>query len=87
MNRGFTLVELVVVIAMIGVMSAALIMSYNDMSQPLTDKTGDGIIYYDDIVPPEIEDYRQILQQYGITADLSDEELARLIEEIKEKAK
>lgn len=86
MHRGFTLVELVVVIAIIGVMSAALLASFNNFkAKPISDT--DGFIYYDDIVPPDIVDYRQILQQYGITADLSDEELARLIEEIKEKAK
>lgn len=85
MKRGFTLVELLIVVGIIGIMGAALFASYNNFkAKPITDKNDDGIIYYDDITPPEIVDYKEILKQHGI--ELSDEELEQLIEELKEKA-
>lgn len=81
MKRGFTLVELIIVVGIIGVMGAALFASYNNFkTKPISDRNGDGIIYYNDITPPEIVDYKEILQQYGI--ELSDEELESLIKEL-----
>lgn len=84
MRKGFTLVELIVVIALIAVLTGAVIGWYNEFRQKkITDTTGDGIVYYDDITFPQPPNYREILKQHGIdVGELSDEELNELIKEI-----
>lgn len=84
MRKGFTLLELVVCVAIIGVVTAVLVAWFTDFKEtPITDKNGDGIVYYDDITLPQPPDYREILKQHGIdVGELSDEELNELIKEI-----
>lgn len=84
MRKGFTLVELIVVIALIAVLTGAVIGWYNEFRQKnITDTNGDGIVYYDDITLPQPPNYREILKQHGIdVGELSDEELNELIKEI-----
>ena len=84
MRKGFTLVELIVVIALIAVLTGAVIGWYNEFKdKQITDTNGDGIVYYDDITLPQPPNYREILKQYGIdVGELSDEELNELIKEI-----
>ena len=84
MRKGFTLVELIVVIALIAVLTGAVIGWYNEFRQKkITDTNGDGIVYYDDITFPHPPNYREILKQHGIDVEeLSDEELNELIKEI-----
>ena len=84
MCKGFTLLELVVCVAIIGVVTAVLVAWFTDFKEtPITDKNGDGMIYYNDfqINPPP--DYREILKQHGIdVGEISDEELQKLIKEL-----
>lgn len=84
MRKGFTLVELIVVIALIAVLTGAVIGWYNEFRQKkITDTNCDGIVYYDDITFPQPPNYREILKQHGIdVGELSDEELNELIKEI-----
>lgn len=84
MRKGFTLVELIVVIALIAVLTGAVIGWYNEFRQKnITDTNGDGIVYYDDITFPQPPNYREILKQHGIdVGELSDEELQKLIKEL-----
>lgn len=84
MRKGFTLVELIVVIALIAVLTGAVIGWYNEFKEKnVTDTNGDGIVYYDDITLPQPPNYREILKQHGIdVGELSDEELNELIKEI-----
>lgn len=84
MRKGFTLVELIVVIALIAVLTGAVIGWYNEFRQKkISDTNGDGIVYYDDITLPKPPNYREILKQHGIdVGELSDEELNELIKEI-----
>ena len=89
MRKGFTLVELIVVIALIAVLTGAVIGWYNEFSQKkISDTNGDGIVYYDDITLPQPPEYREILKQHGIdVGELSDEELNELIQQLKEESK
>lgn len=89
MRKGFTLVELIVVIALIAVLTGAVIGWYNEFRQKnITDTNGDGIVYYDDITLPQPPNYREILKQHGIdVGELSDEELNELIQQLKEESK
>lgn len=49
MRKGFTLLELVVCVAIIGVVTAVLVAWFTDFKEtPIADKNGDGMIYYDD---------------------------------------
>ena len=84
MRKGFTLVELIVVIALIAVLTGAVIGWYNEFKdKQIVDTNGDGIVYYYDIPLPQPPNYREILKQYGIfVGELSDEELNELIKEI-----
>lgn len=84
MRKGFTLVELIVVIALIAVLTGAVIGWYNEFKdKQIVDTSGDGIVYYDDITFPKPPNYREILKQHGIdVGELSDEELNELIKEI-----
>lgn len=84
MRKGFTLVELIVVIALIAVLTGAVVGWYNEFKEKnVTDTNGDGIVYYDDITFPKPPDYREILKEHGIdVGELSDEELNELIKEI-----
>lgn len=84
MRKGFTLVELIVVIALIAVLTGAVIGWYNELkNKQIVDINGDGIVYYDDITFPQPPNYREILKQHGIdVGELSDEELNELIKEI-----
>lgn len=84
MRKGFTLVELIVVIALIAVLTGAVIGWYNEFKdKQIVDTNGDGIVYYDDITFPKPPNYREILKQHGIdVGELSDEELNELIKEI-----
>lgn len=84
MRKGFTLVELIVVIALIAVLTGAVIGWYNEFRQKnISDTNGDGIVYYDDITFPQPPNYREILKQHGIdVGEMSDEELQKLIKEL-----
>lgn len=84
MRKGFTLVELIVVIALIAVLTGAVIGWYNEFkNKQIVDTNGDGIVYYDDITLPKPPNYREILKQHGIdVGELSDEEISELIKEI-----
>lgn len=84
MRKGFTLVELIVVIALIAVLTGAVIGWYNEFKEKqITDTNGDGIVYYDDITLPNPPNYREILKQHGVdVGELSDEELNELIKEL-----
>lgn len=84
MRKGFTLVELIVVIALIAVLTGAVIGWYNEFKdKQIVDTNGDGIVYYDDITFPQPPNYREILKQHGIdVGELSDEELNELIKEL-----
>ena len=86
MRKGFTLVELIVVIALIAVLTGAVIGWYNEFRQKkITDTNGDGIVYYDDIAFPHPPNYREILKQHGIdVGEITDEELQKLLEELKQ---
>lgn len=85
MKHGFTLIELIVVIAIITVMAGCLLTWFNEVkNMNITDRNNDGLIYYDDITLPEAPSYKNILQQYGIdVSELSDEELVEMINQIK----
>ena len=84
MRKGFTLVELIVVIALIAVLTGAVIGWYNEFKdKQIVDSNGDGIVYYDDITLPAPPNYREVLKDHGIdVGELSDEELNELIKEI-----
>lgn len=84
MRKGFTLVELIVVIALIAVLTGAVIGWYNEFKdKEIVDRNGDGLVYYDDVVMPNPPDYREILKQHGVdVGELSDEELNELIKEL-----
>lgn len=84
MRKGFTLVELIVVIALIAVLTGAVIGWYNEFKEKqITDTNGDGMIYYDDITLPKPPNYREILKQHGVdVGELTDEELNELIKEL-----
>ena len=83
--KGFTLVELIVVIALVAVMATALVGWFVEVKDTVqVDRNGDGLIYYDDLTLPEPPDYRKILSDYGIdVSDLTEEELRDMIEELK----
>lgn len=85
MRKGFTLIELIVVIAIITVMTGAILAWFNEFkNKEIVDRNNDGLIYYDDIALPEAPSYKNILQQYGIdVSELSDEELVEMINQIK----
>ena len=89
MRKGFTLVELIVVIALIAVLTGAVIGWYNEFKdKQIVDTNSDGIVYYDDITFPKPPNYREILKQHGIdVGELSDEELNELIQQLKEESK
>lgn len=85
MKRGFTLIELIVVIALVAVMTTALVGWFVKVKDTVqVDQNGDGLIYYDDLTLPEPPDYRKILSDYGIdVSELTEEELRDMIEELK----
>lgn len=89
MKHGFTLVELIVVIALISLLTASVFAWYNEFKEKqITDKNGDGLVYYDDITLPKPPNYREILKQHGVdVGELTDEELMQLIEQLKEESK
>ena len=89
MRKGFTLVELIVVIALIAVLTGAVIGWYNEFKdKQITDTNGDGLVYYDDITLPKPPNYREILKQHGVdVGELTDEELNELIQQLKEESK
>lgn len=86
MRKGFTLLELVVCVAIIGVVTAVLVAWLTDFKEtPIADKNGDGIVYYDDITFPQPPNYREILKQHGIdVGEMTGEELQKLLEELKQ---
>ncbi len=83
--KGFTLIELIVVIALVAVMTTALVGWFVKVKDTVqVDRNGDGLIYYDDLTLPEPPDYRKILSDYGIdVSELTEEELHDMIEELK----
>lgn len=89
MRKGFTLVELIVVVALIAVLTGAVIGWYNEFKdKQITDTNGDGLVYYDDITLPKPPNYREILKQHGVdVGELTDEELNELIQQLKEESK
>lgn len=89
MRKGFTLVELIVVIALISLLTASVFAWYNEFKEKeIVDRNGDGLVYYDDVVMPNPPDYREILKQHGVdVGELTDEELNELIQQLKEESK
>lgn len=89
MKHGFTLVELIVVIALISLLTASVFAWYNEFKEKqITDTNGDGLVYYDDITLPKPPNYREILKQHGVdVGELTDEELNELIQQLKEESK
>lgn len=83
--KGFTLIELIVVTALVAVMATALVGWFVKVKDTVqVDQNGDGLIYYDDLTLPEPPDYRKILSDYGIdVSDLTEDELRDMIEELK----
>ena len=84
MKHGFTLVELIVVIALISLLTASVFAWYNEFKEKeIVDRNGDGLVYYDDITLPKPPNYREILKQHGVdVGELTDEELNELIKEL-----
>lgn len=84
MRKGFTLVELIVVIALISLLTASAFAWYNEFNEKeIVDRNGDGLVYYDDVVMPNPPDYREILKQHGVdVGELTDEEISELIKEL-----
>lgn len=84
MRKGFTLVELIVVIALISLLTASVFAWYNEFKEKqIVDRNGDGLVYYDDVVMPNPPDYREILKSHGVdVGELTDEELNELIKEL-----
>lgn len=79
MRKGFTLLELIVCIALIGILTTAVLTWYSEFKQRIA--ASDGKVW--EIEPLAPPDYREILKQHGVdVGELTDEEISELIKEL-----
>lgn len=79
MRKGFTLLELIVCIALIGILTTAVLTWYGEFKQRI--EASDGKVW--EIEPPKPPNYREILKQHGVdVGEMSDEEIQQLLEEL-----
>lgn len=81
MKKGFTLLELIVCIALIGILTTAVLTWYGEFKQRI--EASEGKVW--EIKPPDPPNYREILKQHGVdVGELSDEKIQQLLEELRQ---
>lgn len=81
MRKGFTLLELIVCVALIGILTTAVLTWYGEFKQRI--EAIGGKVW--EIELPDPPDYREILKQHGVdVGELSDEEIQQLLEELRQ---